>query len=306
MLFEVRRQHEYHLIMTKLFLFISIYLAISSFAFSQTTTGAISGALGGAGRSSADIGESYILNPAAVAHLRGAAVSFGTINQKYVSESTSSAEGLNGWHLSLNENSPDSVIGTSIFINRTESLNSQTHFNDAWFTIGNFVFPRISMGLSYHYHEVLNNQLSYLQHNLGLGFIWTPLENLGVGISFQDIKAPPTGIPPEYALGSSGGIGLLYLHKEYLRLRMDISRKINTLNNDSYDELALGLENLMTPWAVARIGLAEQKDQERKITQRLTFGLGFAGPRFGIHYAFQQFRLTKTGAEHSVDLVIPF
>jgi hypothetical protein len=276
------------------------------------TVGSISSAMAGAGRSSVDIGESYLLNPASVAHLQGAAMAFGTSYLEWTNPQDNSKATYDGWRLSLNENSPDSMWASSIYMSQSQnrqsrrSFNAPSQFNDAWFTLGNFVIPQVSMGLSYHYHESLTALQSYQEHNLGIGVLWTPLDHLGVGFSLQNFRAPPKDVPSELSLGSNGGIGLMYLHQDYLRLRLDYSRKAHQLPSLSSNEWAFGLENAMTPWTLVRIGIAQEVNDESQSTQKLTAGFGFAGPRFGVHYGFQQLRVAKVGTEHSVDLMIPF
>ncbi len=298
--------------MVKQILLASVCCLGSLSTLSQTSIGAISGALAGAGRSAADIGESYLLNPASVAHLRGAAILFGTNSFRPGSQELDQHESYDGWHMSLNENNPDSILGSSIYLSQTHASASDrnlleaTQFNDAWFTIGNFIMPRLSAGLSYHFHESQTDLRDYQEHNFGVGFLWTPLENLGVGFSIQNMRTPLKEIPENLSLGSTGGIGLLYFHKDFLRLRLDYSRKIHKLASHSYADWAFGLENFVTPWLLARVGIAQQVSDERAKTQKFTFGLGFAGPRFGIHYGFQQLQIAQTGTEHSVDFMIPF
>jgi hypothetical protein len=293
-------------------LFFIFCLMNSIQGLAQTSLGAISGALAGAGRSSVDSSESYLLNPATVAHLRGAAISFGSATFRRPPSDNSDQQGFDGWHLSLNENSPDAVVGTSIYLSQTKnnqpftSLNTATQFNDAWLTLGNFIFPQLTGGLSYHYHESQTKLKAYEEHNLGMGFLWTPWERFGVGVSVQNLKTASPEIPDELTLGTTSGVGLLYLHEDYLRLRLDFARKMHKLPAQTTSEWAFGLENAMTPWLFARIGLGQQKTDEEKTTQKVTFGLGFAGPRFGIHYGFQQFQLDQQGTEHSVDFMIPF
>lgn len=296
--------------MVKQILLACVLGLVSLSANSQTSIGAISGALAGAGRSSVDVGESYLLNPASVAHLRGAAILFGTAS--FRPGGTTKRPSYDGWHLSLNENNPDSMFGSSIYLSQTyaNDLNNDfldaSQFNDAWFTMGNFILPQLTVGLSYHFHESQTLFKGYQEHNVGIGFLWTPLENLGVGISFQNLRTPPKEVPANLALGTSGGIGILYFHKEYLRLRLDYSKKFHKLPSLTSTDIAFGLENFMTPWLLARIGISQQVTEEKVQTQKFAFGLGFPGPRFGIHYGFQQFQMGQQGTEHSVDFMIPF
>jgi hypothetical protein len=290
-------------------------LAASNATPSRTTTpsyGAISGGLAGTGLSSVDPGESYIINPGAVAHLRGAAVTFGTSHfQSSPKDTNPQPYTNNGWHLSLNENSPDSAIATSIFINKSQkrdntvnapSLNS----NDAWLTLGNFVIPNLAAGLSYHFRDTQDYLKTYQEHNFSVGFLWSPIENIGIGFSFLDFNSPSKEIPAAYAMGSSSGLGVLYIFKDFLRLRLDYTKKDHKLESQSYSEVAFGLETTISEWALSRIGVAQQKSDANEITQKYSLGLGFSGPRFGIHYAFQQYQLAQHGKEHNLDLIIPF
>jgi hypothetical protein len=298
-------------------MYIQLIIGVALFGISlqtqaENSLGAISGGLAGSGRASIDAGESFVLNPAAVAHLRGAAITFGTSGSQSETTATKTSSESSGWHLSLNENNEDSVIASSIYLRQSvqsgsyDGLADSTPINDGWLSVGNFLLPQLSLGLTYHYHETQLTQKTYQEHNGNLGFFWTPLASLGVGFSFQDLKASPKDIPAELRLGSGSGIGLLYLPNETIRLRLDYARKIHPLAALSTHEWAFGIENSMTPWMLARAGFADQMTATRIRTQKCSFGLGFAGPRFGIHYGFQQFLLAKQGSEHSVDLMIPF
>lgn len=273
------------------------------------TLGAISGGLGGTGLSSIDVGESYVLNPGTVAHLRDAVASFGTSSYKTSNKSLSDAS-TSGWHLSLNENGPESAIATSIFISKTRNTQKRpliftTSSNDAWLTLGNFVMPQMSAGINYHFHDTQTPLKTYQEHNFGIGFLWTPMDHMGVGMSFQNINNPPKDVPDIYTLGTTYGLGLLYIHKSFIRMRLDFTKKDHALSAYSYNETALGLETALSEWLYSRIGAARQVNELDEITQKYSFGLGFAGPRFGIHYSFQQYQLSQLGQEHNLDLVIP-
>ena len=292
-------------------------LAMTFYFFSyqslaQSSLGSISASLGGAGRSSVDIGDSYILNPASIAHLRSPTIAFGSTSFRPESFSFDKLTSYEGWHLSLSENDQDALFGSSVYLSQIRNNNPDSNFysahqfNDAWFNIGNFIMPRVSMGISYHLRETQTLFKNYQEHNLGLGFLWIPMEKMGVGVSFQNLKSPTSAIPKEHSLGSTTGIGFLYLPQDYLRLRLDYSKKFHQLSSQSMSELAFGLENSMNSWLLTRIGIAHQRTDENISTRKITFGLGFSGPRFGIHYGFQLFQLAQRGTEHSVDFMIPF
>lgn len=274
--------------------------------------GAISGGLAGSGLSSVDAGESYIINPGALAHLRGAAITFGTSNFQSTPTTENGYPTTNeGWHLSLNENSPDSIIASSIFVSKSRSRDKTPNTaslssNDAWLTFGNFVMPQLAAGINYHFRDTQDPLKNYQEHNFGLGFLWTPLENLGVGFSFLNVNPSPKEVPAAYAMGSTTGIGLLYIHKSFIRLRLDYSKKEHELASMAYTETALGLETALSEWISSRVGMAQQKTETNEHFQKYSFGLGFSGPMFGIHYAFQQYQQALKGKEHNLDIIIPF
>ena len=297
-----------------------IFLFQLEFSLSATSTsqmrtpsyGAISGGLAGSGLSSVDPGESYILNPGAVAHLRGAAVTLGSSNfLSTPQDANSEASSNNGWHFSLNENSPDSSLASSIFISKSRSrekspLTKILNYNDAWLTLGNFIMPQLAAGLSYHFRDTQDPLQTYQEHNFGIGFLWTPWESLGIGFSLLNFNTPPKEIPISYTLGSTSGVGLLYIFKEFLHLRLDYTKKDHQLESQSYTETALGLETSLSDWLFSRIGVAQQKTETNETTLKYSFGLGFLGPRFGVNYAFQQYHQSQKGKEHNLDIIIPF
>ncbi len=300
--------------MFRAFLAMTFYF-FAHLSLAQSSLGSISASLGGAGRSSVDIGDSYVLNPASVAHLRRPTIAFGTTVFKPESHSLDNFDKLvsyEGWHMSLSENDQDAPFGSSIYLSQIRNNNPDSNFysahqfNDAWFNFGNFIMPRVSMGLSYHLRETQTLLKNYQEHNLSLGFLWIPLEKMGIGVSFHNLNSPSSAIPKEHTLGSTTGIGFLYLPQDYLRLRLDYSKKFHQLTSQSMSELAFGLENSMNSWLLTRIGIAHQRTDENVSIRKITFGLGFSGPRFGIHYGFQLYQLAQRGTEHSVDFMIPF
>lgn len=289
-----------------------------------TSVGPISAAQGGGGRSSVDLGESYLLNPAAIGHLRGAGVQMAYnfysspfSDQTSLSGSTSPASPLlfapqKTWQISLNENSPDSMFASSIYYSRSEiemdSLRGipTLRTQDGQFTIGNFIFPQMSMGLNYHFRSSILNEKTYQQHNGGLGFLWAIYDSLGLGLSFLDIAPSSPSIPAEISLGTTSGVGLVYLHKDFLKLRLDVAQRSHRLSEFAFSEVSFGLENSMTPWVLSRLGVGYQAFKNGQTLKKWSFGLGFDGPRFGIHYGFQSLIASSKGSEHSVDLVLPF
>lgn len=311
-----------HVLWIQLLLLVHTTISVASIVKSSQsrittpTYGAVSGGLAGAGVSSVDPGESYILNPGAIAHLRGATITFGTSDHKSTFKdqaNASASSSQKGWHLSMNENSPDSFMASSIFINQSQSRENNAQggqtslfFNDAWLTLGNFVSPHLATGLSYHYRDTRNSLQSYQEHNFGIGFLWTPVENLGVGLSFLNFNSPPKNVPIAYTLGSTSGLGLLYIFKDYLRLRFDYTQKNHNLESLSYNQVSLGLETSLSDWLFSRIGVAQQTNETNELVRKYSFGLGFSGPRFGVHYALQQYQQAQQGQEHNLDLVIPF
>lgn len=292
--------------------FVFLLFLFNSFAMAKLSTGAISSGMAGAGNSSVDLGESYLLNPGSIAHLRGAGITIGNSSYHSATKEPNKNQ-FNGWYLTLNEFGSDSMFATSIYVGQSQlqqkyNLEFPTlSYNDTRLTIGNFILPGLSAGISYQLHSTATPFRKFQENGFSLGFLWTMTESFGFGFSAQNLASTvKNDIPDFITLGTSTGLGFLYIYENYLRLRLDLNRTMHKLESQSMSEWALGLENMINHWILTRIGIARSHTLDHTTTQKLSFGIGFAGPRFGIHYALQQYQISQNGQEHSVDFVIPF
>ena len=85
------------------------------------------------------------------------------------------------------------------------------------------------------------------------------------------------------------------------RFRFDIeSAPENKTNRLVYMS---GIETYMNDWMIFRFGYQNNNVVSKNY---ITAGAGFAGPQFGLHYAYVSNVADKKEDKHSIDLGIPF
>jgi hypothetical protein len=171
---------------------------------------------------------------------------------------------------------------------------------DIRLSFGNFITQGFAFGLGVHHQDDQFPVLRYAQTNLNLGFIYAFDNNLGVGLSMENILDPQADLPKDIRMQSTAGVGISYNYRTFARFRVDLSSASG--NRFNKPTLGTGLESFMNKWLITRLGVSRNFDEE---TNLYTAGLGFKGPKFGLHYAYlsspQEAKLTR----HSIDLAVP-
>ena len=80
---------------------------------------------------------------------------------------------------------------------------------------------------------------------------------------------------------------------------------LETAENEKTEKMIykMGLETFINDWIVTRFGY--QNDNAHSLNF-FTAGLGFVGPQFGLHYAYQSEARNIRDPLHTIDLNIPF
>lgn len=269
-------------------------------AKSSAYVGSVSAATGEAGRAAVEASESPFGNPASVPFLKGYYFSAGMGATRQTQMGTSQDLAV-----SLTENMKETIVPTSFSylqntyrpdVDSTEDVFSR-QFK---LSFGSFLRPGLAygLGISHQNDKVLDQ--TYSQTNLQLGFLWAPKEQFGLAATFDNLIAPSDRIPEAYRLKQQMTFGGSYNYRKFVRFKGDIISGPN--NSLEKPTLAAGMESYMNRWLILRWGLQRNNEVDANL---YTAGMGFIGPKFGLHYAYQNSPQNESLSRHSVDLAVP-
>jgi len=268
---------------------LSLYF-ISSFAHAQSFSSAATDSVGGAGRAAVEAGDVNYLNPAGLVHLKG----------RYI-YSTISKEDLS---FSLSESTREVVVPASLsYLQRKQkdSTDQDVKWQDVRLSLADFLFEKLSMGVTGTMTKVDYKTSTYNQTNGHLGFFYTPMDNFGVGYVFYNVFGGKDRVPEEVRDQSQMGLGLNYIYKNLIRYRFDVLSAGN--NNYGKPAYMMGLESILNEWLEFRLGYRNDILANQEL---ITAGLGFNGPIFSVNYAHQGSIKGANFDRHSIDLLISF
>lgn len=261
--------------------------------------GSVSSATAQTGRAAVEATESPFGNPASLPFLTGYYFTAGTGAARQTN--TGQVQDL---AVSLTDNMKETVVPTSF--SYAQSSQQPEGFSDDVFgrsfklSFGNFLRPGVSFGLGINHENTKFPQTTYSQTNLQTGFLWAPNKDLGMALTFDNMLTPSTEVPEAYRLKQTIGFGSSYNFKKFVRLKGDI---VTASNNDfGRPTLAVGLENYVNRWMILRWGLQRNNELAANL---YTAGMGFIGPKFGLHYAYENSPQNESLTRHSVDLALP-
>lgn len=251
--------------------------------------GAVSTSTGGSGRGAIEPMDGVLLNPAILPLLRTKSLSFDYKP--------------NQWGLLIADNGRDSLFPAALAFSRSEIDNLKTQ--QLGLSLGYSYKQQFSAGMTvsmYEYDQTLPTTDQRNRQTIGdFGLTYSPFMNLSFGLVAYRIFASPTDLPADLQKQKKLGLGTSFTFKSFARLRFDIeSGPDNKTKNLVYMG---GLETFINDWIVTRFGY--QNDNVVK-KNYLTAGLGFAGPQFGLHYAYIANVADSSNTQHSIDLGVPF
>jgi hypothetical protein len=282
-------------------LFAAGFLSFSSFAGAIPYNGAVTAGTAGSGRGSVEATDSPFLNPATLPFVRGY-----NFMSSYSASSSSTSEGASGTtdlSLSLLDNMKDTVVPTAIsYVQGMVRPPDQSRIfsKDIRLAFGQRVSKRFSVGLAGHYKNDRTDFDSYNQGNLTLAGAVALTDNLALGVVGDDLLPAPKSVPEGFKLGTTTSFGLSHNHKRLIRTKLDLVSAPG--NNFGKPTVSGGVETYMNKWLILRVGVARNLLKEANL---FAGGLGFQGPKFGIHYAYQNAPEDQSLNRHSVDLAIP-
>lgn len=280
--------------MKKLILCLSLFISQVTFAY----TGAVSSATANSGVAAVEVGDSPFLNPATLAQIRGYhfTYSYSFFDQKDFGTA-------NEFSLSLIDNMPETVIATSLGYSQTSTKNDiadSFERKDLRLSVAGKLFPKLSMGFGFSFHDDAINGEKIKQANTDLAFLWTPNSNWGIGAVGQNISKPKDLEYDEFQLEQKMILGLNFNYKRFLRVKADLSSNERYVWNKP--AAAVGLESFLNRWVVLRLGVKRDFFTENNY---FGTGLGFVGPKFSIHYAYLSGQETEKSTRHTLDLNVP-
>lgn len=281
--------------MWKLFLSLFFFFSFSAEAY----VGAVSAATGETGRAAVEASESPFGNPAALAYLNGYFFSAG-----YGVNSQHTKGGSQDLAVSLTDSMKDTVVPTSFsYVQdtlRPEGANEDSLGKTFKLSFGSFISQGFSFGFGVTHQEDQIPSQNFRQTNIQTGFLWAPNNNLGVALVSDNLLAAPDSVPEAYRLKQTTGLGVSYNHERFVRFKADLVSQAN--NAFGKPTLAAGLESYMNRWLIIRIGLQRNNEMAANL---YTAGMGFTGPKFGLHYAYVNSPQNDSLNRHSVDLAVP-
>jgi len=276
--------------------FFNLFCLVLLFGFSVRASqpGAISSATAGSGRASVEASESPFLNPATLPFLRG---------YFFTSSYNASTGNKSDWRLSLTDNMKDTILPTTLAYTRSSAYltnGEQIRSQDLRLAIAERIKNRIGIGLAFHHKTDQVPDQSYAQTNMVLSGVWSINDSLSAGLVFDDIIGASDSVPEAYRLKTKTSGGLSYNYKKVVRAKLDVVSADN--NGFAKPSLLGGVESYMNRWLILRVGTGRDNEKSSNI---YSGGLGFLGPRFGIHYAYLQSNEDKNFIRHTLDVAIP-
>lgn len=261
----------------------------------QAHVSSISAATATAGRAAIESLDVPYQNPAGIAFAKG--YNFATGVSHYTSEFGADQEEL---AFLLSDNTSETVVPTSLAYLQTKENGGRSDWEqkDVRLALGNFVGPRRALGVGLTYRHEREAGDSSQQAALSVGTIFGLSQNLGVAIVADNLVPLSVANGAREKLSPLTSVGLSYNFGRFLRTRLDITTERN--NSLNRPLIAAGVENYWNRWLIFRLGAARDAELEQNL---FSTGLGFDGPKFGIHYAFQSVE-SRVGRDqrHSVDL----
>ena len=281
--------------------------SIQSHAHSHGGGGSISASTGGAGIATIEAGDSTILNPASVAHLRG--YHFTSALDTW---ETSRAEDRT-LQMSFSDNGLDSMFPASFLylqgMHQDHTINSlgevvkgpEILTKTFQLSLANIVYHQVSVGLSVVHNLIQYPDKVYVYNDANIGFLYNPTSNMGIGLVAYNLLGSPGSWPTDWAKKRYLSLGMNYIYEQFMRVRFDVQTE-EAFKTQNLTYMG-GLESYISSWFILRFGSQRNDSLKRNL---ISGGAGFNGPRFQINYAYQMSPQDDSLGRHTVDMIIPF
>lgn len=253
----------------------------------QNTTGAVASAVGGAGVGVVDMNDGALLNAATIPFFPRKEMSLSYSSSRFSAVIVDNGrEALFPAGLAFEQNSNDSYKQTVYHL-----------------IVAYPLAERFSVGADFHMNELrfLNNLTTiYRQTLANAGVFWRASKTVSVGLTHRDIALNDTDLPDSIDHVTSTTLGLSYVYETFAQLRFDVESVEKQSNRYIYK---IGLETYINDWIITRFGY---KNDNVASVNFATIGVGFAGPQFEFHYAYQSEANNTVDPLHIIDLSVPF
>lgn len=252
--------------------------------------GAISTATGGTGRGAIEPIDGVLLNPASISDLPN-----NNFSYNYSSDE---------WAVTISDNGHDSYIPAALIFKKTKTDNLDTQ--QTGLVLSTRRWKKITLSatasiIEYSQIQSAINEQKYRQSSVDFASTIALGNNLGLGLVFNKVSASDVSLDSNLQLQKTAALGISYTYQSFARFRYDVE----TAPDNKTDRLVhmVGLENYLNDWVVFRLGY-----QNNNVLSKNYFsaGFGFAGPQFGLHYAYVSNTRASGEEKHCIDLGFPF
>ncbi len=269
-----------------------IIFAISFLVITEVyaAVGAVSTATGGTGRGAVEPIDGILLNPATVSDLP--------------TKNFSVNYSADAWAMTVSDNGKDVYLPAALRFVKTQTTAIDTQQLGLSFASRRWKkFAIGGTGSMMEYTNALTQttEQKYRQTTLDLAMTYAASTNFGIGLVANKLSSNKIALAENLQAQQTLAVGLSYTYQNFARLRFDIESAPN--NNTEKLNYMLGFENYINDWVVFRMGAQQNKVLNKDY---ISAGLGFAGPQFGLHYAFISNTEDKTEDKHLIDLGFPF
>lgn len=275
--------------MSKIILSLAAFLfAVSAFA-TDLTSGSVSTATGGSGRGTTEPVDGVLLNPAMI----------GLLTSKYLSANYTNHQ----WGVTISDNGKEALFPAALSFIRSDVEGFKTQ----QISVGlSYVFKKMfaigtTLSLLEYDSQAINAGEKYRQTAADVGVMFSPSPEYGIGFVANKVASSKSDLAENLQIQQTLGLGAQYTYQNFIRFRFDIeSAPKNKTDRVVYMG---GIETYMNDWIILRFGYQNNNVVAKNYS---TVGLGFAGPQFGLHYAYISNVADNQDIQHSIDLGIPF
>lgn len=273
--------------MKKLVLIFSVVLFQTVTALAYDSVGSVSAATGGTGVGTIEAVDGAFTNPASIA--------------LFPTKSFSLAYSKNNTAVTLADNGEDVLFAAALGYTQEDIDPLLTKV--AHLAIAHTIYKKIALGVDVGFRELKldSSDLKFRQTvgTAGLTAEITPW--LTAGIVSKNYAFNDTDLPDTVDKNATVAVGFALVHEDFAKLRFDVESGPNQTTTKL--KYKTGIETYINDWIITRIGY--QNDNVNAMNF-FTAGVGFSGPQFGLHYAYQSEAQSKVDTLHSVDLSVPF
>ena len=273
--------------MMKYFIFIILFFTVIFKIFAIENTGAVSGSTGGAGVGSMEDVDGVYLNPASIALFpkKSFAASFSKVHT----------------NIHMTDNGRDALFPASLSYTKSDENGLQNQSYNL--VIAYPLSASFALGSEISLRELKVDVIDekYRQTLISPAVFYQILDSVSMGLVWKNKELSDTDLTDVLDKTSTVAVGFAYLYEKFAKVRFDVETAENEKTNKMIYKF--GLETFVNDWIVTRFGY--QNDNAHSLNF-FPAAVGFVGPQFGLHYAYQSEARNIRDPLHTIDLNIPF